>query len=223
MVQWGFTKELAPNLYIITRFNHRSVHDELKNLNWIRSLGEIHSTLLLEEFTFMFMPLSSMELSNQRDIIQWRSISNAQVSIASAYEYQFQGSFSHFAADGIWQAATVPKCKFFDWLVMHNRVLTVDNMTKKNWPCNHQCLLCLCLHETTDHLLVQCSYSEVVWNLIAFQFGLQDFSHMSGLRISAEWYKMQLTFKPKKERQRRLGILFTSWWLIWKERNTRVF
>jgi hypothetical protein len=36
-------KELAPNLYQITKFKHRCVHDELKNLNWIKSLGDIHS------------------------------------------------------------------------------------------------------------------------------------------------------------------------------------
>jgi hypothetical protein len=106
-------KELAPNLYQANRFKHRCVHDELTNLNWIKSLGDIQSPSLLEEFTMMFMALSSVVLTQQKDVIQWRWTSNAQFLVASAYDYQFQGSYSQFPAEGIWKAATAPKCKFF--------------------------------------------------------------------------------------------------------------
>jgi hypothetical protein len=63
-------KELTPNLYRITKFKHRCVHDELNNSNWIRSLGDIQSPSLLEEFTLMFMALSSVELTRHKDVIQ---------------------------------------------------------------------------------------------------------------------------------------------------------
>jgi hypothetical protein len=95
-------------------------------------VGDIHSPSLMEEFTLMFMTLSSVELTDQKDKIQWRWAPNAQFSVASTYDYHFQGSFSHFPAEGIWQVAAAPKCKFFAWLVMHGRVLTADNMIKKN-------------------------------------------------------------------------------------------
>jgi hypothetical protein len=42
----------------------------MKNLNWIKSLGEIQSSFLIEEFTLLFMALSSIELSHQKDEIQ---------------------------------------------------------------------------------------------------------------------------------------------------------
>jgi hypothetical protein len=34
------------------------------------------------------------------------------------------------------------------------------------------------------------------------------------------WYKLQLKFKPKKERQKARSF-FTYWWMIWKERNAK--
>jgi hypothetical protein len=34
---------------------------------------------------------------------------------------------------------------------------------------------------------------------------------------------LQLKAKPKKEKQRRLVVLFNFWWMIRKERNNRIF
>jgi hypothetical protein len=62
----------------------------------------------------------------------------------------------------ICQAMSEPKCKFFAWLVMHGRILTGNNLLKRNWSCNYKCSLCLHLHETTEHLLTQCNYTKVV-------------------------------------------------------------
>jgi hypothetical protein len=78
-------KELAPNLYQVTRFKNRNIHAELRNCNWIRSLGPIQSTNLLEEFTLLFMVLSSVELSQEKDIVKWRWTSGGDFSMASAY------------------------------------------------------------------------------------------------------------------------------------------
>jgi hypothetical protein len=64
------------------------------------------------------MALSSVELTQQKDEIQWRWTSNGQYSIA--YECQFQGSIIQFPAKDIWQAVIEPKCKFFAWLTMHD-------------------------------------------------------------------------------------------------------
>jgi hypothetical protein len=61
---------------------------------------------------------------------------------------------------------------FFSWLVLHNRALTVDVMQKKNWLCESNCALCFCIHETADHLLCKCNYTEVVWRTISVNLGL---------------------------------------------------
>lgn len=48
------------------------------------------------------------------------------------------GATVYFPATNIWQARTEPKCQFFAWLAMHNKVLTADNMMKKNWSCDER-------------------------------------------------------------------------------------
>jgi hypothetical protein len=42
----------------------------------------------------------------------------------------------YFPATDQWRALSEPKCKFFAWLALHNKILTTDNMAKKNWDCN---------------------------------------------------------------------------------------
>jgi hypothetical protein len=98
-------------------------------------------------------------------------------SVASAYGCQFLGAMIKFPVADIWRATTEQKCKFFSCLVMHNRVLTADNLIKKNWPCDHLCSLCLCMNETTPQSsLTQCKYTEVMWSLTAKNFNLPSYA-----------------------------------------------
>jgi hypothetical protein len=85
------------------------------------------------------------------------------------------------------------------------------------------CALCFCLPESTDHHLTQCNYTEAVWNSIANKFRLPSFIVLSGAGGPKQWVRSLLAAGPKKEKKRKLGVLFTFWWLIWKERNSRIF
>jgi hypothetical protein len=56
-------KYLAPNLYKVAKFKHRTVHTELRNQNWIKNLKHIDNPDLLEEFTLLFMTLTPVLLN----------------------------------------------------------------------------------------------------------------------------------------------------------------
>jgi hypothetical protein len=58
-----------------------------------------------------------------------------------------------FPTKQVWKAIAEPKCKFFAWLIMHDRAPAVDNLARKNWSCNPTCSLCLCQLKTSMHLL----------------------------------------------------------------------
>jgi hypothetical protein len=54
-------------------------------------------------------------------------------------------------------------------------------------------------------------------------FGLQGYDYMIIEGGPIQLYMLQLKAKPKKEKQRRLVVLFNFWWMIRKERNNRIF
>jgi hypothetical protein len=95
---------------------------------------------------------------------------------------------------------------FFAWLVLHNRMLIAENMLKKNWPCNQTCSLCYCLQETTQHLLADCNYTEVVWDLVASYFNLLNYSELQHVGGSVQWFNTILSSGQEKEKRKRSGV-----------------
>jgi hypothetical protein len=152
----------VPNLCSRARFKGRTMFQELKNLNWIRNVRGIDSDILLEEFVMLFKALSSVVLSDQKDEVVWRWTEDGKYTVTTTYECQFLGTMIHFLAKSIWRGITGPKCKFFAWLFLHDRVLTTHNLIKRGWPCSYTCTLCSCLHETTKHLLIEWNFTEAV-------------------------------------------------------------
>jgi hypothetical protein len=191
-------KDIAPNIFQKVRFKRRSVHTELQNMNWARNISDLDTTVLVAEFVMLFMSLEPVQLNQEKDVIKWRwtnagifsvfsayncqfkgSISQFPATPAfSAYNCQFKGSISLFLATPVWKARVEPMCKFFNLLALHAKILTADNMLKRHWNCNQFCSLCHCMLETTNHLMMGCNFSEVVWNLVATRFNLPRYSQL---------------------------------------------
>jgi hypothetical protein len=125
-------KDLPLNLYKVARFKQRFVSTGLHRSNWIRSLTDIADASQMEEFTLLFMALSSVTLTDQPDSITWKWTSNGVFSLASSYECQFLGTFVKFPTQHVWKCLAEPKSRFFTWLVLHDMVLTAENLAKRN-------------------------------------------------------------------------------------------
>jgi hypothetical protein len=89
------------------------------------------------------MAISSQTLTDQQDSVSWKWTANGQHTVASAYDCQFLGAMAFFLDTLLWKDLAEQKIKFFAWLVLHERVLTANNMAKKSWPCNPNCSLCV--------------------------------------------------------------------------------
>jgi hypothetical protein len=144
------------------------------------------------------MAVSSVSLTDCKDEITWRWSADGQFTVASAYNCRFHGSMTFFPATKVWQARSQPKCKFFAWLVLHDRALTADNMQKKNWPCNPTCQLCFCQLETSTHLLTGCNFAEAFWNSIAPIYNLPSYAAISSTGGPVDWSCGSLPLEVRK-------------------------
>lgn len=63
----------------------------------------------------------------------------------------------------IWKLKVSPRIKVFGWLVLSNRLLTIDNLNKRGWPLVNRCVLCKNQSESVKHMLDECNYSRPVY------------------------------------------------------------
>jgi hypothetical protein len=76
---------------------------------------------------------------------------------------QFEARTNSFTKPVAWDDWAPPKCKFFAWLILQDRVWTVDRLTRRGWPNCGICQLWKCEPVTTSYIMFKYRYSIRVW------------------------------------------------------------
>ncbi|GJM91593.1 hypothetical protein PR202_ga07980 [Eleusine coracana subsp. coracana] len=153
--------------------NKRTVSEALHNFRWT---GDIHgevTPLVIGQVIQLCNIISDIHLQiGVQDKHIWRLSSSGQYTAQSAYETLFQGSTSFGPWERIWRSWAPSKCRFFLWLVAHNRCWMADRLAKRNMPRPALCLLCDQEEETINHLLTTCVFARQFWFSLLQRIGL---------------------------------------------------
>ncbi|XP_074313496.1 uncharacterized protein LOC141648671 [Silene latifolia] len=112
-----------------------------------------------------------------------------------------------------------PKHAVVGVLAVQNKLPTVDNLCSRGMVLVNRCVLCEHQAESAAHLFFQCSYSKEIWLGVAAW--LRCISS-TDLRLICSWFKTHNRGRSWLKKQRRCALL-SSIYLIWAERNKRVF
>ncbi|CAL1383523.1 unnamed protein product [Linum trigynum] len=66
----------------------------------------------------------------------------------------------------VWKGPLIPKNSLITWLVIQDRITTLDKVKKWNPDVLDICPLCHSDPETRDHLFFSCSYVRTVWSIV---------------------------------------------------------
>jgi hypothetical protein len=66
--------------------------------------------------------------------------------------------------DKLWNNPHWPKIKIFQWLILHNQILTWENLRKREFIGPSRCRLFQAKEETMNHLLDECTYTTKIWD-----------------------------------------------------------
>jgi hypothetical protein len=217
-------KAMGPKLFQKTRRKKISVFEALKDNRWVAHIAPIHDPEELQEYITVWEYVSAVQLHpGNEDSIRWRWTQNGEYSAKSAYQIQFEGSFSKLKLTPIWRAKSEAKCKFFAWTLLHSKILTANNLAKRNWQNDPICKLCCSEPETPTHLCKDCAFTKQVWSTLIRWLNLTTLNtvDMAG-SIHKYWRKCRAKF-DKTQKRRLDNIMIYFWWNIWKERNRRTF
>jgi hypothetical protein len=87
----------------------------------------------------------------------------------------------------IWDPLGLPKVNFFCWVLMHKKLLTGENLTKRGIIGPHRCPMCCNAPETTDHLFVDCHFAQEVWKISLQGLNVTTLNHISVVNLFSSW------------------------------------
>jgi hypothetical protein len=156
--------EISPNLIktLAKRTaKRRTVAQAIQNRSWV---GDIKGAHTIEVHIWDFVDGLLLQPDVQ-DHYTWKFSQDGTYSSKSAYGAYFVGTIKFGPWRRIWKTWAPSHCKFFIWLVFHNRVWTSDRLAKRGLPHPEACPLCDQAEGTIHHLLVECVFTRQVWTL----------------------------------------------------------
>jgi hypothetical protein len=104
----------------------------------------------------------SLSLTTENDTLLWKFDPNGMLNVKSMYAViNFRGII-HVHVHSTWKLKIPPNIHFFLWLMAHNKILTRDNMLKRQSVDDLTCVFCNEL-ETCIHLFFECVVAKAVW------------------------------------------------------------
>ena len=96
-----------------------------------------------------------------------------EFSVKSLYNVLIDNSSVSYGWLRFWDRYIPPRVLVFRWLAMRGRILTMDNLRRRNHFIVNGCPMCLRDKETVNHLLIHCNFPYNVCVALFARFDMQ--------------------------------------------------
>ena len=132
------------------------------------------------------------------DKVVWKKTKNGIFTIKSLYSAVEPGNTVRFPRNIIWCPYVPPKMGFFAWEASWGKVLTLDQLKRRGRTLANRCFFYLADKESTNHILIHCTKTRVLWELLFALFGVTWVLPCSVRETLLGWYG---SFVGKKRRK----------------------
>ena len=218
-------KGVFPELFVLSRDREASVDDIMSFpngiLHWdLRFSKNVHDWELESLSSFMELIYSLPLKGEGDDKLGWRSNLNKGFSVKEYYRCLHMASFDHFPWKSIWRTKVPPRVAFFSWTAALERLLTIDNLRKRNLILVDWCCMCKRNGESVDHLLLHCPLAWELWSMVLGLFRVHWVMLCHVLDFWAGWqghYGNHCNLVVWRM------VPHCVMWCLWRERNGRHF
>ena len=139
--------------------------------------------------------------------------------MSSFYNILISNVSTPFPWKSIWRTKALPRVAFFVWSATLGKILTLDNLKKKNMVLINRYNMCKKDEESTDHLLLHCECAQFLWNAFFLHFGLAWAMPSRTINLLQCWWSEGRSRSAMVWKMVPLCIM----WCLWSERNRRFF
>lgn len=108
----------------------------------------------------------------RRDVRIWKPDAKGQFSVKSFYNALTGVNSWIVGWKRIWDPSVPPRVLVLCWVASLNKILTMDQLKRRNYAIVNGCPFCLQDEETINHVLIHCSYALKVWSSILQLFDM---------------------------------------------------
>jgi hypothetical protein len=120
------------------------------------------------------------------DKLWWSPSSKGKFDVRSFYKILPYKEIAHFPMKSIWRTKVPLKVAFFAWVAAIGKILTLDNLRKRQVIVIDRCCMCKNNGESVDHL--HCEVACVLWNAIFSRFSLSWVMPRRVIDLFACWW-----------------------------------
>nr|ACF87181.1 unknown [Zea mays] len=142
---------------------------------------------------------------------------------SSAYSALFPGTIEFEPAERVWKSWAPRKCKFFIWVVEHDRCWTADRLAKRGLDHPERYLLCDQAVESINRLLVGCVFAKQFWLELVKIGCWQGLCPQQDDHSFETWWMGSSSRVIETARKDFNSFVILGAWIIWKHRNRCVF
>jgi hypothetical protein len=135
----------APHLFgaIGRRRRGKTVCEAITGRSWIRDIQGAPTAHVLCDYVHVWAKVQGVVFDDMvADRFIWRWTADGSYSASSAYRAFFHGMASLRGAAELWKARAPAKCKFFFWLLLHERLWTAARRKRHGLQDDDACSLC---------------------------------------------------------------------------------
>jgi hypothetical protein len=226
---------LFPRLFSISTHKEAKVGDlwsfiegtVLWNLTWRRQ-PFLWERNLIDNLLAL---IGGVVLGRDEDSWVWLPEEGGKFSVRSSYRVLEEGVLlqeglsvlEEEVFDNLWKSPAPSKVVAFSWMALMDRIPTRVNLRHRSVldpgdPC--VCVLCGEMEETTSHLFLHCEVTLLIWRKVLNWLDINFITPQNLLLHFACWNGEVIS---RNLRKAFMLIWHATIWMIWKERNSRIF
>ncbi|RLN13367.1 hypothetical protein C2845_PM09G09680 [Panicum miliaceum] len=220
--------EIAPDLLAAVRprtRKQRTIAQGLPNRAWVKDIIGALTVQVIVQYLHVWSLLDGRQLnSSMDDRFLWKWTADRCFTTAPAYDAFFIGQHPIPGARFLRKNQALERCKFFVWLVLHDRCWTAARRKRHNLQDDDTCSACLQLPETISHILIACIFATEVWFNLLRRWNWARLAARLHTHVDfVDWWLWSRKEVRKEDRKAFDTLVILVAWSLWKERNNRVF
>lgn len=171
------------------------------------------STTAEEQQTELMIHMAQTTIEAGQDGTRWKWTDTGTFTVKSAYGAIKNEPHISNNLHRIWKTKAPPRFKVFGWIMIRNKILTIDNLQRKGMILVNRCIMCKKANETVKHLFYRCEISLQIYTEM-----LTEYQIKTPVLQQGEHPIINIKF-TRRER----SLFLIASFVIWRERCARIF